>query len=71
MHYLHAVFVQIQVTVLEMKELNERQKAEHAERMYNRVKDAMEEMQRRNQELEAKFAEVFFIICCSNYLLAG
>jgi len=49
-----------QVTVLEMKELNERQKADHAGRMYTRVKDSMEEVQRRNDELEAKFVEVVF-----------
>lgn len=45
--------------MLEMKELNERQKADHATRMYKRVKEAMEEVQRRNSELESKFAQVF------------
>ena len=48
----------IQVTMLEMKELNERQRAEHASRMHARLKDAMDEVERRNQELETKFAEV-------------
>ena len=44
--------------MLEMRELNERQKAEHAERMYKRMKDAMDDVQRRNIELESKFSQV-------------
>nr|CAB3229962.1 centrosomal protein of 290 kDa [Phallusia mammillata] len=47
-----------QVTVLEMKELNERQRAEHATRMYNKLKSSLDEMQDRNNELENKFAQL-------------
>ncbi|XP_076803761.1 centrosomal protein of 290 kDa-like isoform X2 [Clavelina lepadiformis] len=46
------------VTVLEMKELNERQKAEHATRMYNQLRSSLDEVQVRNSELERKFSEL-------------
>ena len=44
--------------MLEMRELNERQKAEHTERMYERMKDDLDDIQRRNMELESKFSQV-------------
>jgi len=44
--------------VLEMKELNERQRAEHATRMYNKLKLSVDDVEHRNMELEQKFAEV-------------
>ena len=46
------------LTVLEMKELNERQRAEHASRMYEQQKTILRQLEDRNFELEQKFAEV-------------
>ncbi|GFO27236.1 centrosomal protein of 290 kda-like, partial [Plakobranchus ocellatus] len=46
------------ITMLEMKELNERQRAEHASRMYDQQRALLAEMGARNTELEEKFAEV-------------
>merc|ERR1719457_101853 len=40
------------MAVLEMKELNERQKSEHATRMYHKLKSSIDELQKRNSELE-------------------
>lgn len=45
--------------MLEMKELNERQRAEHAVRMYEQQLHLLGDLERRNKELEEKFAEVF------------
>lgn len=42
--------------MLEMKELNERERADHATRMYDNLKLQATEMERRNRELEEKFA---------------
>lgn len=47
------------LTMLEMKELNERQRAEHAVRMYEQQLHLLGDLERRNKELEEKFAEVF------------
>lgn len=41
-----------------MKELNERQRADHSSRMYNQIKSTVEVLENRNTELEQKFAEV-------------
>lgn len=41
-----------------MKELNERQKADHASRMYEQIKSSVDSVETRNAELEQKFAEV-------------
>lgn len=41
-----------------MKELNERQRAEHASRMYEQQKSLFRQLEDRNFELEHKFAEV-------------
>lgn len=46
------------ITTLEMKELNERQRAEHAHRMYEHVRNSLTQVEERNAELEAKFAEL-------------
>ena len=49
------------LTVIEMKELNERQRAEHAHRMYEQQKSQLRQLEDRNFELEQKFAEVNYI----------
>lgn len=46
------------LTTLEMKELNERQRAEHASHMYEQQKTLFRQLEDRNFELEHKFAEV-------------
>ncbi|XP_065812706.1 centrosomal protein of 290 kDa [Labrus bergylta] len=46
------------ITTLEMKELNERQRAEHAHRMYEKMKNSLRQVEDRNLELESKFAEL-------------
>lgn len=46
------------ITTLEMKELNERQRAEHARNMYDHTRNSLRQVEERNAELESKFAEV-------------
>lgn len=46
------------ITTLEMKELNERQRAEHAHKMYEHLRKSLRQVEERNTELESKFAEV-------------
>lgn len=46
------------LATLEMKEINERQRAEHAVRMYEQRRETITELENRNTELEQKFAEV-------------
>ena len=46
------------ITTLEMKELNERQRAEHAVNIYEQQKSLLHNMEARNTELENKFSEV-------------
>jgi len=46
------------LTTIEMKELNERQRAEHASSMYEQQKALFRQLEDRNFELERKFAEV-------------
>jgi len=46
------------LTTVEMKELNERQRAEHASRMYEQQKTLFRQLEDRNFELEHKFSEV-------------
>uniref|UniRef100_A0A667XSQ7 Centrosomal protein 290 n=1 Tax=Myripristis murdjan TaxID=586833 RepID=A0A667XSQ7_9TELE len=46
------------ITALEMKELNERQRAEHAHTMYAHMKNSLRQVEERNTELESKFAEL-------------
>lgn len=52
------VSVAKRITTLEMKELNERQRAEHAQKMYEHMRSSLKQVEERNFELEAKFAEV-------------
>ncbi|XP_070763229.1 centrosomal protein of 290 kDa [Enoplosus armatus] len=46
------------ITTLEMKELNERQRAEHAHKMYEQLRNSLRQVEERNLELESKFAEL-------------
>ncbi|CAN9498923.1 unnamed protein product [Ophioblennius macclurei] len=46
------------ITTLEMKELNERQRAEHAQKMFEHARKSLSQMEERNSELESKFAEL-------------
>ncbi|XP_017293933.1 centrosomal protein of 290 kDa isoform X10 [Kryptolebias marmoratus] len=46
------------ITTLEMKALNERQRAEHAQKMYAHMKNSLSQVEERNVELESKFAEL-------------
>ncbi|XP_034734119.1 centrosomal protein of 290 kDa isoform X10 [Etheostoma cragini] len=46
------------ITTLEMKELNERQRAEHAHKMYEHLRNTLKQVEDRNLELESKFAEL-------------
>ncbi|KAI0241044.1 CEP209_CC5 domain-containing protein, partial [Lamellibrachia satsuma] len=46
------------MTTLEMKELNERQRAEHAVHMYDMQKQQLRDLEDRNFELEQKFSEL-------------
>ncbi|XP_023841797.1 centrosomal protein of 290 kDa [Salvelinus sp. IW2-2015] len=46
------------ITTLEMKELNERQRAEHAHKMYEHFRNSLRLVEERNVELETKFAEL-------------
>lgn len=54
------VSISKKITTLEMKELNERQRAEHAQKMYEHAKTSLKQMEERNIELETKFAEVWY-----------
>ncbi|NWT97533.1 CE290 protein, partial [Urocynchramus pylzowi] len=46
------------ITMLEMKELNERQRAEHSQRMYEHLRSTVKQIEERNFELETKFAQL-------------
>ncbi|XP_048578634.1 centrosomal protein of 290 kDa isoform X2 [Nematostella vectensis] len=46
------------LATLEMKELNERERADHASRKYEQLKKVFNELEERNAELEQKFAEI-------------
>ncbi|XP_042549001.1 centrosomal protein of 290 kDa isoform X4 [Dipodomys spectabilis] len=52
------VSISKKITMLEMKELNERQRAEHCQKMYEHVRTSLKQMEERNFELETKFAEL-------------
>ncbi|KTF90522.1 hypothetical protein cypCar_00025202 [Cyprinus carpio] len=52
------VSVSRRITTLEMKELNERQRAEHAQKMYEHLRNSLKQVEERNFELETKFAEL-------------
>lgn len=59
------VSVSRRITTLEMKELNERQRAEHAQKMYEHLRSSLKQVEERNFELETKFAEVGLIYLLS------
>ncbi len=46
------------ITMLEMKELNERQRAEHAVKMYEQQRNILRDLENRNKDLEDKFSDV-------------
>ncbi|XP_031445492.1 centrosomal protein of 290 kDa isoform X2 [Phasianus colchicus] len=46
------------IAMLEMKELNERQRAEHSQHMYEHLRNTLKQVEERNFELETKFAEL-------------
>ncbi|KAM5174676.1 centrosomal protein of 290 kDa [Callospermophilus lateralis] len=52
------VSISKKITMLEMKELNERQRAEHCQKMYEHMRTSLKQMEERNFELETKFAEL-------------
>lgn len=52
------VSVARRMTTLELKELNERQRAEHAQKMYEQMRNSLRQVEERNEELESKFVEV-------------
>ena len=52
------ISVSKKITTLEMKELNERQRADHAVNMYEQQKAILHNLETRNKDLEDKFAEV-------------
>lgn len=54
----HVISISKKVTTLEMKELNERQRAEHAVAMYDKLRESMQAMEKRNEELENKFSDI-------------
>ncbi|XP_056430371.1 centrosomal protein of 290 kDa isoform X2 [Hyla sarda] len=52
------VSISKKITMLEMKELNERQRAEHSHKMYEHLRNTLKQVEERNFELESKFAEL-------------
>ncbi|KAJ8314697.1 hypothetical protein KUTeg_006847 [Tegillarca granosa] len=52
------ITVSKKITTLEMKELNERQRAEHAVRMYEQQRAILQDVETRNKDLEEKFSEI-------------
>ncbi|XP_063303199.1 centrosomal protein of 290 kDa isoform X2 [Pelobates fuscus] len=52
------VSISKKITMLEMKELNERQRAEHSQKMYEHLRATLNQIEERNFELETKFAEL-------------
>uniref|UniRef100_A0A8C6RHT0 Centrosomal protein 290 n=1 Tax=Nannospalax galili TaxID=1026970 RepID=A0A8C6RHT0_NANGA len=52
------VSISKKITMLEMKELNERQRAEHCQKMYEHLRTSLKQMEERNFELETKFSEL-------------
>ncbi|XP_053112327.1 centrosomal protein of 290 kDa isoform X2 [Hemicordylus capensis] len=52
------VSISKKITMLEMKELNERQRAEHSQQMYEHLRNTLKQLEERNMELETKFAEL-------------
>ncbi|KAG9490439.1 hypothetical protein GDO78_006008 [Eleutherodactylus coqui] len=52
------VSISKKITMLEMKELNERQRSEHSLKMYEHLRITLKQVEERNFELESKFAEL-------------
>lgn len=52
------ISVSKRLTTLELKELNERQRAEHAQKMYEQMRKSLRQVEERNAELEFKITEV-------------
>ncbi|XP_033017661.1 centrosomal protein of 290 kDa isoform X4 [Lacerta agilis] len=52
------VSISKKITMLEMKELNERQRAQHSQCMYEHLRNTLKQVEERNFELETKFAEL-------------
>lgn len=52
------ISVSKRLTTLELKELNERQRAEHAQKMYEQMRKSLRQVEERNAELEFKVTEV-------------
>ncbi|XP_018425714.1 PREDICTED: centrosomal protein of 290 kDa, partial [Nanorana parkeri] len=52
------VSISKKITMLEIKELNERQRAEHSQKMYEHLRTTLKQVEERNFELESKFAEL-------------
>ncbi|XP_075712918.1 centrosomal protein of 290 kDa [Rhinoderma darwinii] len=52
------VSISKKITMLEMKELNERERAEHSHKMYEHLRITLKQVEERNFELESKFAEL-------------
>jgi len=46
------------LATLEMKELNERERADHTTRKYDQLQSLVQQLEERNSELEHKFAEI-------------
>ena len=46
------------IAMLEMKSVNDSQKAEHASKMYEYQKKTLRDLEDRNQQLEDKFSQV-------------
>lgn len=53
------------LTAMEMKELNERQKADHAQRMYDEQRNILRQLENRNLDLETNMAQLN-----KNYLIS-
>ncbi|XP_056907181.1 centrosomal protein of 290 kDa isoform X3 [Takifugu flavidus] len=52
------ISVSKRLTTLELKELNERQRAEHAQKMYEQMRKSLMQVEERNAELEFKITEL-------------
>ncbi|XP_069485433.1 centrosomal protein of 290 kDa isoform X2 [Ambystoma mexicanum] len=52
------VSISKKITMLEMKELNERQRADHSQKMYDHLRTSVKQLEERNFELETKFSEL-------------
>ena len=58
----------VDVCLIYCKELNERERADHANTKYEQMKSLVTELENRNSELEQKFAEVRYPILFSRFI---